>query len=151
MVDTYLSIIDLLGTITQCVADLPEECLVSLSDCFSLSDCCKELPFIINGNFFGDGKLSEALVLIHKSNESAIIVVRRYGEDNFIELLKPTSNSPYNIKLSPVPIGEYNSYWEKWNLKLENHGIRISFLESSEVIMYWDKDTTSFKEYWTED
>ena len=51
MVDTYLSIIDLLGTVTQCVADLPEECLVSLSDCLSLSDCCKDLPFIKIADF----------------------------------------------------------------------------------------------------
>lgn len=110
----------------------------------------ESLPFITYGNFFGDGKLSEALILINKENEQAKIVVKKYGESEYIELMSP-SNSPYNIQLKTVPLGEYQSHWEKLNLKLEVHGIRISFLESSEVIMYWDKETSVFKEYWTAD
>lgn len=110
----------------------------------------KKLPFITHGNFFGDGKLSEALILIRKMDEKARIVVRKHDESEFIELMEP-SNSPYNIQLDTVPIGKYKSHWEKMNLKLETHGIRISFLESAEVIMYWDKELSSFKEYWTAD
>lgn len=110
----------------------------------------ESLPFITYGNFFGDGKLSEALVVINKENEQAKIIVKKYGESKYIELMSPT-NSPYNILLKTVPLGEYRSHWEKLNLKLEVHGIRISFLESSEVIMYWDKKTSVFKEYWTSD
>lgn len=110
----------------------------------------ENLPFITHGNFFGDGKLSEALVLIDEKDDTAVIVARRYGEENYIEVMSP-SNSPYNIQLKTVPLGEYESHWEKLNLKLEVHGIRVSFLESAEVIMYWDKETSSFKKYWTAD
>ena len=110
----------------------------------------KNLPFITHGNFFGDGKLSEALILINEKHENAIIVVKSYGENKYIELMSPP-NSPYNIQLNTVPLGEYESHWEKLNLKLEVHGIRVTFLESAEVIMYWDNVTSGFKEYWTED
>lgn len=110
----------------------------------------ESLPFITYGNFFGDGKLSEALILINKENEQTKIVVKRYGELEYIELMS-TSNSPYNIQLKTAPLGVYQSIWEKLDLKLEVHGIRISFLESSEVIMYWDKETSVFKEYCTAD
>ena len=54
----------------------------------------ERLPFITYGNFFGDGKLSEALVLISKKNEHAKIIVKKHGESNYIELISP-SNSPY--------------------------------------------------------
>ena len=108
------------------------------------------LPFITYGNFFGDGKLAEVLILINKKNEQAKIVVKKHGESKYIELMSPP-NSPYNIQLNTVPIGVYQSRWEKLNLKLEVHGIRVSFLESSEVIMYWDKEKSMFKEYWTSD
>ncbi len=110
----------------------------------------KKLPFITLGNFFGDGQLSEALILIRTNDEKARIVVRKHGDSKFIELMEP-SNSPYNIQLDTVPIGNYKSNWEKMNLKLETHGIRISFLESAEVIMFWDKESSSFKKYWTAD
>src|SRR5690606_29920719 len=56
------------------------------------------LPFITYGNFFGDGKLSEALILIGIENGDAQIVVRRYGERKFMKLMSP-KNSPYNIEL----------------------------------------------------
>jgi len=94
--------------------------------------------------------LAEALILISKKNEKAKIIVRKYGENKVLELMEP-SNSPYNILLKTVPLGEYKSHWEKLNLRLEFHGIRISFLESSEVIMYWDKKESRFKEYWMAD
>lgn len=128
---------------------IPDESDLSKGDWSWVYDG-ESLPFITSGNFFGDGKLAEAIVLINKENEQPIIVVKKHGESSSIELMSPLC-SPYNIQLRTVPIGEYKGHWEKLDLKLEVHGIRVSFLETSEVIMYWDKEVSKFKKYWTAD
>jgi hypothetical protein len=109
-----------------------------------------KLPYITLGNFFGDGKLAEALILIREDEAGAKIIVRRYGESKYIELI--TSESvPFSLYVDTVPAGEHSSYWEKIDLKLETHGIEISFLEASSFIMYWDAVSGEFKTYHTAD
>jgi len=108
------------------------------------------LPFIASGNFFGDGKLAHAILLISNDEKSVKIIVKRHDSSEEMTLLC-INRSPFNIDINVAEKGEHKSFWEKYNLKLMTHGIRVTFLEVSEFIYYWDKDNNEFERYCTSD
>ncbi len=110
----------------------------------------KTLPFITYGNFFGDGNLAEAYIVISNDEKHGRILVLNRGTGKVINLTNDVVG-PFGVMLTTVPAGKYKSRWEKMGLELTTHAIEVTYLETSAFIYYWDEVAGTFREYCTAD
>lgn len=102
------------------------------------------------GNFLGNGTKGIALILIEKNgpNGMVVLVSRNEKELNVVEVISPFSGWK-TFFIGKAEPGKYDSIWLNpiKKLRLIRDAINIGNYESSSLVLYWDKNRKTFKEF----
>ncbi|MGB2677215.1 MAG: hypothetical protein WAN12_09050 [Candidatus Acidiferrum sp.] len=117
-------------------------------------------PSVVHGDFDGDGHLDFAILL--RDNKSGVtklevLLCSGVGQYKSVYTLDLGAHSG-SVYIRPVPIGskvsETDAIDTKDNLpplKLRSTGIRLTYFEQAEVVLYWNRDHKKIEEVQTAD
>ncbi|MFZ1561626.1 MAG: zinc-ribbon domain-containing protein [Saprospiraceae bacterium] len=101
-------------------------------------------PYIVKGDFNGDGNLDLAAEVINTENNYGRLAII-WGKSNAIKFYDGQLCSA----ISFIPNNEWKSHWESGSVQLQGDAILVTCFEKSAWILYWDGN--SFQQYWMSD
>lgn len=104
----------------------------------------KYYPYIVKGDFNGDGVSDLAAEIINTENKNTQLAIIWSG-NNDLKVYKGQLCSA----LSFIPASEWKSHWEQGSVYLNADAILVTCYEQSAWILYWDGN--SFQQFWMSD
>lgn len=117
-------------------------------------------PSVVHADFDSDGHLDYALLVRNEKSKTTKLIVLLWSEDGQYRKVYESDVIMYSelVYLQPAPIGSVASQTDAFDstdhsspVRLKSTGIKVSYFEKGEIVVYWNRKLKKIKEVQTAD